>query len=105
MSQFNIDDIEAMSEIETSLTQRNVQALQTILNIPSATIENSGNQPLDFLNSLRYDFPQFDSVKFLDALGSIGRKDIIPSVQKLSWIKVSSKGKRQLHQLKHSYSC
>ena len=44
---------------------------------------------MDFLDTLRYDYPQFNSVKFLDALGTIGKFDLIPFAQKLSWVWVS----------------
>ena len=90
MSQINYKDIEAMNEIATSLTPENVQQLQTILEVPSAIVEKTGTEPLVFLDALRFDFPQFDSVKFLDALGSIGRPELIPFAQKLSWVNVSS---------------
>ena len=90
MSQINYKDIEAMNEIATSLTPANVQQLQTILKVPSAIVEKTGTEPLVFLDALRYDFPQFDSIKLLDALGSIGRHDLIPFAQKLSWVTVSS---------------
>ena len=90
MSQINFKDIEAMNEIATSLTPENVQQLQTILKVQSAIVEKTGTEPLVFLDTLRYDFPQFDSIKFLDALGSIGRHDLIPFGQKLSWVTASS---------------
>ena len=90
MSQINYKDIEAMNEIATSLTPENVQQLQTILEVPSAIVEKTGTEPLVFLDALRFDFPQFDSVKFIDALGSIGRPELIPFAQKLSWVNVSS---------------
>ena len=75
-----------MKEIATSLTTENVQQLQTILKVPSAIVEKTGTEPLVFLDALRFDYPQFDSIKFLDALGSIGRYDLIPFAQKLSWV-------------------
>ena len=90
MSQINYKDIEAMNEIATSLTPENVQQLQTILEFPSAIVEKTGTEPLYFLDTLRYDYPQFDPVKFLDALGSIGRPDLIPFAQKLSWVSVNT---------------
>ena len=90
MSQINFKDIKAMNEIATSLTPENVQQLQTTLEVPSAIVEKTGTEPLDFLDTLRYDFPQFDSVRFLDALGSIGRPDLIPFAQKLSWVSVNT---------------
>ena len=90
MSQINYKDIEAMNEIATSLTPENIQQLQTILEVPSAIVEKTGTEPLVFLDALRSDFPQFDSVKFLDALGSIGRPELIPFAQKLSWVNVNT---------------
>ena len=90
MSEINYKDIEAMNEIATSLKTENVQQLQTILKVPSAIVEKTGTEPLVFLDTLRYDFPQFDPIKFLDALGSVGRHDLIPFAQKLSWVTASS---------------
>ena len=89
MSEINYKDIEAMNEITKSLKPGNVQQLQTILEVPSAIVEKTGTEPLVFLDTLRYDFPQFNSIKFLDALGSIGRHDLIPFAQKLSWVTAS----------------
>ena len=90
MSQINYKDFEAMNKIATSLTTENVQQLQTILKVPSAIVEKTGTEPLVFLDALRFDYPQFDSIKFLDALGSIGRYDLIPFAQKLSWVSVNT---------------
>ena len=90
MSQINFKDIEGMNEIATSLTTENIQQLQTILEVPSVIVEKRGTESLVFLDTLRYDFPQFDSIKFQDALGSIGRQDLIPFAQKLSWVTASS---------------
>ena len=90
MSQINYKDIEAMNEIAKSLTTANVQQLQNILKVPSAIVEKTVTEPLVFLDTLRYDFPQFNSIKFLDALGSVGRHDLIPFAQKLSWVTASS---------------
>ena len=90
MSEINYKDIEEMNEIATSLKPENVKQLQSILEVPSPIVEKTGTESLEFLDTLRYDFPQLDSIKFLDALGNIGRHDLIPFAQKLSWVTVSS---------------
>ena len=90
MSQINVKEIGTMNEIAKSLTPRNVKQLQTILEIPSAIVERTGNEPLDFLYALKFGGLQFEPAIFLDALQSIGRSDLIPIAQRLSWLTVSS---------------
>ena len=89
MSQINLKELGSMREIATSLTPQNVQKLQTILNIPSAIVEKTGTHALDFLYALKYSSVKIERTKFLDALASIGRPDLIPFANELSWLTVS----------------
>ena len=90
MSQINVKEIETMNEIATSLTAQNIKILQTLLGIPPAIIEKTGTDPLEFLFSLKYGSAQFKPKMFLDALGTIGRPELIPLAEKLSWLNISS---------------
>ena len=90
MSQINVKEIETMNEIATSLTAQNIEMLQTLLGIPPAIIERTGTDPLEFLFSLKYGLVQFEPKMFLDALGTIGRRELIPLAEKLSWLNISS---------------
>ena len=64
--------------------------LQTLLGIPPAIIEKTGTDALEFLFSLKYGLVQFKPKMFLDALGTIGRHELIPLAEKLSWLHISS---------------
>ena len=90
MSQINVKEIGTMNEIAKSLTPRNIKQLQTILEIPSGIVERTGTEPLDFLYALKFGGFQLEPAIFLDALQSIGRSDLIPIAQRLSWLTVSS---------------
>ena len=90
MSQINVKEIETMNKIATSLTAQNIEMLQTLLCIPPAIIERTGTDPLEFLFSLKYGSVQFEHKMFLDALGTIGRPELIPFAEKLSWLHISS---------------
>ena len=90
MSQINVKEIGTMNEIAKSLTPQNVKQLQTILEIPSGIVERTATEPLDFLYALKFGGFQFEPAIFLDALQSIGRSDLIPIAQRLSWLTVSS---------------
>ena len=90
MSQINVKEIETMNEITTSLTAQNIKILHTLLGIPPAIIEKTGTDPLEFLFSLKYGSAQFKPKMFLDALGTIGKPELIPLAEKLSWLNISS---------------
>ena len=94
MSQINVKEIETMNEIATSLTVQNIEMLQTLLSIPPAIIERTGTDTLEFLFSLKYGLVQFKPKMFLDALGTIGRPELIPLAEKLSWLNISSAKRR-----------
>ena len=67
--------------------------LQEILAIPSAIVESTGTKQIDFLNSLKFDFLEFNPFNFVEALNTIERTDLIPIATKIPWIKKgTSKG-------------
>ena len=90
MSQVNVKEIGTMNEIATSLTAQNIEMLQTLLGIPPAIIERTGTDASEFLFSLKYGLAQFKPKMFLEALGTIGRPELIPLAEKLSWLNISS---------------
>ena len=50
---------------------------------------------MEFLFSLKYGQFQFEPKIFLDALGTIGRPDLIPYAEKLSWLNIRSAKRTQ----------
>ena len=90
MSRAKIEEVRCMTELASSLTSENIHALQTTLNIPSAIVEQTGENAIDFLYSLKYDLPEFNSLNLVEGLRSIVRPDLIPLANRISWRATSS---------------
>ena len=86
MSKRNIEEVKSMQELAKSLSTQNVKLLQEILAIPSAIVESTGTKQIDFLNSLKFDFVEFNPFNFVEALKTIERTDLIPIATKIPWI-------------------
>ena len=86
MSKRNIKEVKSMQELGKSLSTQNVKLLQEILAIPSAIVESTGTNQIDFLNSLKFDFVEFNPFNFVEALKAIERTDLIPIATKIPWI-------------------
>ena len=87
MSKRKIEEVKSMQEFAKSLSTQNVKLLQEILAIPSAIVESTGTNQIDFLNSLKFDFVEFNPFNFVEALKTIERTDLIPIATKIPWIK------------------
>ena len=87
MAKIKSEEMELLNQLANSLTPENVRILQEMLGIPSAIVEISGTSQIDFLISLRFDFPDFNPSVFLESLNRIGRNDLVPIARKLPWTK------------------
>ena len=90
MSHINIEEIKSMKELARELTSANVHLLQEILSIPSAIVEITGTNALNFLNALKFEIKEFNPSKFIKALETIQRPELIPLTRKIAWLNVGS---------------
>ena len=90
MSHINIEEIKAMKELASELTSANVHLLQEILSIPPAIVETTGTNALNFLNALKFDIKDFKPSRFIQALETIQRSELIPLTRKIAWLNVGS---------------
>ena len=90
MSHINIEEIKAMKELASKLTSVNVHLLQEILSIPSAVVETTGTNALNFLNALKFEIKDFRPSRFNQALETIQRHELIPLTRKIAWLNVGS---------------
>ena len=81
------EELRLVNELISSLTQDNVEWLQHFLDIPSAIVEKTGTNSLDFLLSLKNDFRVCSSLLH-DAFNAIGRADLIGKAKQISWLNV-----------------
>ena len=86
MSHINIEEIIATKDLAKALTSENVHFLQEILSIPSAIVETTGTNAVDFLNALRFEINEFDPSQFVQALDTIQRPELIPLTKKIAWL-------------------
>ena len=90
MSHINIEEIKAMKELARELTSANIHLLQEILSIPSAIVETTGTNALNFLNALKFEIKDFKPSRFIQALETIQRPELIPLTRKIAWLNVGS---------------
>ena len=86
MEKIKTEEIGLMNQLANSLTPENVRVLQEMLGIPSAIVEISGTNQIDFLLALKFDFPDYNPSIFLKSLSKIGRNDLVPIAKKLPWM-------------------
>ena len=90
MSHINIEEIKAMKELVNGLTSANVHLLQEILSIPPAIVETTGTNALNFLNALKFEIKDLKPSRFIQALETIQRPELIPLTRKIAWLNVGS---------------
>ena len=86
MSNINIEEIIATKDLAKALTSENVHLLQEILSFPSAIVETTGTNAVNFLNALKFEINEFDPSQLIQALDTIHRPELIPLTNKITWL-------------------
>ena len=86
MSNINIEEIIATKDLAKALTSENVHFLQEILSIPSAIVETTGTNAINFLNALKFEINEFDPSQLIQALDTIHRPELVPLTKKITWL-------------------
>ena len=86
MSHINIEEIIATKDLAKALTSENIHLLQEILSIPSAIVETTGTNAVDFLNALKFEINEFDPSQLIQALDTIQRPELVPLTKKITWL-------------------
>ena len=86
MSNINIEEIIATKDLAKALTPENIHLLQEILSIPSAIVETTGTNAVNFLNALKFEINEFDPSQLIQALDTIQRPELVPLTKKITWL-------------------